>query len=523
MTYASEVLADSPLLYWKLDEATSSTTAVDASGNGRDGTASAWTFRQASKLPGSSYGSTPTSTSGTVTSPSISFGTSHFTVEMWVDFNSTTGTYMLFAVSTHYLGLYVNASKLGVNTANGDQYGCALPGSGVHHIVVVMPNNQSTTNTTIYIDGVSQTLSQTGPASSAPSVGTATFNVSNSPLGGLGVPNGVYIDEVAVYSGTLSSSRVVAHYSAGLTSTDLFANAAPLQLGVTRAISTTGFGTEASEPLTCPVAATAWLTFTPTHDGVYQIDTIGSNYDTGLSVYTGTALANLARLAYDDDSGGSTTSRLVLELIAGVQYYVQAGAGPSAGTTTGALLVSVTSTSAYNGWGSGSLSPGTANANQINAGTAFYTTLPGQKCVGARIFLPSGVTGDRTGAVGYLYAAGSGYPSGSALATATFPTLTKGVWTEVRWAGVALTAGTTYYIVAYMKANLCCTIANQFNGERTAPSGASGLVFAADTSAHHNGVYADNTSPGTLPSSNFSAEFLCVDVILDGGITAGWK
>ena len=36
-TYTTEVLADSPYLYWKLDE-TSGTTATDSSGNSRSGT-----------------------------------------------------------------------------------------------------------------------------------------------------------------------------------------------------------------------------------------------------------------------------------------------------------------------------------------------------------------------------------------------------------------------------------------------------------------------------------------------------
>src|SRR5206468_3383843 len=95
----------------------------------------------------------------------------------------------------------------------------------------------------------------------------------------------------------------------------------------TTIVPTAGFTTETSEPLLCPVSATAWAVFTPAADGVYQIDTIGSDYDTGLAVYTGTALASLSLVANDDDSGGSSTSRLVLEMIAGTQYYIQAGAG----------------------------------------------------------------------------------------------------------------------------------------------------------------------------------------------------
>lgn len=354
--YDTTVLADSPLLFWKLDDAALSTIAADASGNSNTGTVTAWTFQQVAQFPGSAFGSNPTNSGGKIISPSIAFGTTQVTVEMWVNFNGTggTGTYMLFSFGTHYLSGEVQSSAIGVNTGVGDQYGCALPGSGVHHLVMVMPNNQATTNAKIYLDGVLQTLS--GSSGTAPNLGTATFQVSNWPPASLPTPAAVHIDDVAVYSGALSAARVLAHYNAGFHSPDAFADAWTVGVGVatTYSVVTTGFTTETSEPLTCPVSATAWFSFTPSTSGVYQIDTIGSGYDTGLSVYTGTALANLARLAFDDDTGGSSTSRLVLELIGGTQYYIQAGAGPSAGTTTGTLVLNVSANlraAPASGWG----------------------------------------------------------------------------------------------------------------------------------------------------------------------------
>jgi hypothetical protein len=344
MTYDSEVLTDSPLLYWKLDDAVSSTTAVDASGNSNAGAVTGWSFRQTSQFPGSVYGSTPAASGDKIVSPGIAFGSSGFvTVEMWVNFNGTTGTYMLWAFGALYLDLFIAGGNMGINTGTGDQWGCALPGSGAHHVVCVVPINAFTTTTIIYIDGVSQApLGPPGGYGFSPQLNTTTFQVSGWPASGQFIPPGVYVDNVAVYTGALSSTRVLAHYNAGFSlGNDNFANAATVGGPSATTDATGGYTTEASEPLACPVDATAWYTFTPSTDGVYQIDTIGSNFDTGLSVYTGTALANLSRLAFDDDTGGSGTSRLVLELIGGTTYYIQGGAGPSAGTTTGSLVLNV--------------------------------------------------------------------------------------------------------------------------------------------------------------------------------------
>jgi len=105
--------------------------------------------------------------------------------------------------------------------------------------------------------------------------------------------------------------------------------------------STTGYGTETGEPLTMPVAATGWVRFTPPISGYYQFDTIGTGFDTGLAVYSGTALTALTLLGSDDNSGGSGTSKLTVHLTSGVIYPVQVGAG--SGTAAGTLTLTVSS------------------------------------------------------------------------------------------------------------------------------------------------------------------------------------
>lgn len=65
-----------------------------------------------------------------------------------------------------------------------------------------------------------------------------------------------------------------------------------------------------------------WWKYTPTVSGFYQIDCIGSGYDTAMSVFSGSALNNLTRLAQDDDSGGSGTSMVRLYLTKGTSYRI---------------------------------------------------------------------------------------------------------------------------------------------------------------------------------------------------------
>lgn len=212
MTYASEVLADNPLLYWKLDETAGATTITDASPNGRNGTVtSGWTFAQSSQVTGSSFGSTSNG-SGRLTSPTIAFGAAMVTLEAWA-YIDTSQSYMLFSFGVNHLNVYIDSGKIGINTGTGDNYGCAVL-AGVHHVVAVMPNASATTNAVIYIDGIAQTLS--GTSGTAPSLTSTTFKMSGWNGTGKLIPNGYYVDEVAAYSGTLSAARVQAHFDAGV-------------------------------------------------------------------------------------------------------------------------------------------------------------------------------------------------------------------------------------------------------------------------------------------------------------------
>ncbi|MBI5489781.1 MAG: putative metal-binding motif-containing protein [Deltaproteobacteria bacterium] len=60
--------------------------------------------------------------------------------------------------------------------------------------------------------------------------------------------------------------------------------------------------------------------FTPSSSGTWQIDLIGSSYDTALYVHSGGCPGT--QLACDDDSGGAATSLVTVALTAGVTYYI---------------------------------------------------------------------------------------------------------------------------------------------------------------------------------------------------------
>ena len=70
--------------------------------------------------------------------------------------------------------------------------------------------------------------------------------------------------------------------------------------------------------------------FWPDLNGQLVVDTIGSDFDTGLAVYTGSC-DSLHLVACDDDGGGNLTSKITTSLIAGQMYYMLAGG--YAGTT----------------------------------------------------------------------------------------------------------------------------------------------------------------------------------------------
>lgn len=83
---------------------------------------------------------------------------------------------------------------------------------------------------------------------------------------------------------------------------------------------------------------TVWWSWTAPANGVVQIDTNGSNFDTYLSIFRGTELATLSLLAANDDGGIGTNSLVNLTVTQGQTYQIRVD-GYSAGV--GSIMLNI--------------------------------------------------------------------------------------------------------------------------------------------------------------------------------------
>jgi RHS repeat-associated protein len=135
------------------------------------------------------------------------------TVEFWMNWSGGTASHIPFGFNGYDLWL-LPGTGFGFNTSNSDVFGVpmsAVPVGQPVHVVAVFTNGSVSSNQ-LYLNGVQQTLTQlTGSPLSKPVSAAATaggFSTSGYGFNGA-------LDEVAVYNGALSGSRVSAHFSAG--------------------------------------------------------------------------------------------------------------------------------------------------------------------------------------------------------------------------------------------------------------------------------------------------------------------
>lgn len=264
MSYSSEVLTDSPLAWWRLDEA-SGTTLADSSGSSRSLTLNAALSAYGQTAAGVGIGGTSTTWSGTQCGQhagSFLDGLTEFTVEAWVKF--TANGYVLnrdnlaggsarsfqFYVSSGKASFVVFGTGGGIATATSSN---TLNDNAWHHIVGKFKPAASGSDTFIYVDGVLRGTSTLGGAWRS----TVTFNLSL----GAGLVNTTRdtpynggLDEVAVYGTALSDARITAHYNAGITAPPAGATGSVAATGPAATASVTG--TFASNDRTGTVAAT---------------------------------------------------------------------------------------------------------------------------------------------------------------------------------------------------------------------------------------------------------------------------
>jgi len=282
VTYSSEVLADSPVAYWRLDD-TSGTSAVDSSGNARTGTyAGSPTLSAVSLLPVG--GGTAVSFDGvndTLTvgdNAALNAADSGFTFECWVKLNTPTADKLYIlgdktgtANANQQWSVYwdnrsTSGSPLRLRTQNGYDATAPVPvdwsgtvardalAAGGHLAVVWVGSN-----TKIYWNGV-QVVSGTGltgAVANTRSVYIANLNGNSFYFDGK-------MDEVALYGTGLSAARVLAHYNAagalivtGVAPVDVGSSSATSVVATATGTSAVGAGSSSSASVVVSVTGDA--------------------------------------------------------------------------------------------------------------------------------------------------------------------------------------------------------------------------------------------------------------------------
>lgn len=127
--------------------------------------------------------------------------------------------------------------------------------------------------------------------------------------------------------------------SAAAPSNDRFGNATVISsIPFTDSVDTTEATTTGVNPDCAGASNTVWYSFTPSVDGDIAANTVGSDFDTTLSVYIGDA-NDLIQVACNDDVHDGVHSAVLFQATAGTTYYLMAGS--CCGQGGGALELTV--------------------------------------------------------------------------------------------------------------------------------------------------------------------------------------
>jgi hypothetical protein len=242
--FATEVLADGPIGYWRLGERPGSGTATDASGNGNNGTCSGGiTFGQPGFHGGDTAALFDGATGRIIVLNSNSLNPPHITMEAKVRWDGTNGLYQRILEKSSFpelaqygMGILPNghvrvelrtssaATSVAVDSAAAVTQGVET------HVVATYDGNVIR----IYRNGEfdSETrapgaISPKPPTSAnliESGVGIGNQTQRDRPFNGL-------IDEVALYPSALSADRILAHYQSQFAERAIFQYAAKFVCG----------------------------------------------------------------------------------------------------------------------------------------------------------------------------------------------------------------------------------------------------------------------------------------------------
>jgi hypothetical protein len=278
--YRDTVLANGPLAYWRLNDATTNVIA-DSTANAHNGAASAAVqLNQASLIP-SDPGNAAVRTVGgeRITIPGFEkIGANGYTVEFWVKPDSLpAGCCQCLvgdgeAAGDYFLMNYILGPQQGLTGAIRPHFGpantpvsldsaTALVVNNTYHIVTTWDASSANNNAVIYINGVPNRVGTITRV--VPTAGTTGNNRVYIGHDDREVGDGNYTyDEVALYNYPLTAAAVAGHYAAAtITNYDV-----SLGNGMQLAFQNDG-NNAAAQP---PVAAGPVLSFGLTLGGVYS-------------------------------------------------------------------------------------------------------------------------------------------------------------------------------------------------------------------------------------------------------------
>jgi len=228
--YTAQVLADSPYLYYLVDEA-NGPNAADTSGNGRTGTYNAISaYLQPGGLPGNpGFAVALNGGGGRVVSGGTSVSNpTTFTLELWFKTTTSSGGKLIGFESSQastsssydrHVYMRTNGTLVYGGWSNGGTSAITSPRSyndgNWHYLALSAVRSGSQQASTMYVDGsnvVSGTTTRTSSYSGWWRVGYGSLS-----SGGTYPPSANFlgtVDNVAVYSTALTGTRIAAHYAA---------------------------------------------------------------------------------------------------------------------------------------------------------------------------------------------------------------------------------------------------------------------------------------------------------------------
>lgn len=222
--YYNEVMADSPIAYYRLGE-TSGTTAADSSGNGYNGIYEGTVTLGAPSLILNNLGNLALGGDGTsvyvrIGGPSTLYGLNrNFSIEGWVKPNFTASGQISGLWSSGLAGVCI---RIGWNGTNISVELLSDYSASLYTWTTTVGNNTTTHIVFTCTSSGVCTLYINGSAFGSTYTATNTFTGTGVIIGGDGnYPStpGTYLfgelDEVAAYNTALSAARVLAHYNAG--------------------------------------------------------------------------------------------------------------------------------------------------------------------------------------------------------------------------------------------------------------------------------------------------------------------